>query len=94
MGIACLLGLESGPAMAQEPPVAVPPVSVTEPKSLSEGHEELPKPQGERPTTGRSLAVESTPLEDVLLEKGVINRDDWLRIKAEEERRQFERATE
>ena len=35
--------------------------------------------QGER-------SIESTPLEDLLLEKGIINMDDWIRIKAEQER--------
>jgi hypothetical protein len=37
-------------------------------------------------------AIESTSLEDLLLEKGVITMDDWIRLKAEEERRQSERA--
>lgn len=31
--------------------------------------------------------VEPTPLEDLMLEKGIITTDDWLRIKAEEERK-------
>src|SRR5262245_26190781 len=34
--------------------------------------------------------IESTPLEDLLLEKGIISMDDWLRIKAEEERKSSE----
>ncbi len=37
-------------------------------------------------------AVESSSLEELLLEKGIISMDDWIRIKAEEERRQSERA--
>lgn len=49
---------------------------------------------GPRPTTGIGMGVESSPLEDVLLEKSLITRDDWIRIKAEEERRQFDRLTE
>jgi hypothetical protein len=36
--------------------------------------------------------LESTSMEDLLLEKGVITLDDWIRIKAEEERRQSERS--
>jgi len=36
--------------------------------------------------------LESTAMEDLLLEKGVISLDDWIRIKAEEERRQSERS--
>lgn len=47
-----------------------------------------------RPGTGVGHSAESTPLEDLLLEKGVISQEDWLRIKAEEERRTFERLTE
>ena len=37
-------------------------------------------------------AIESTSLEDLLLEKGLITMDDWIRIKAEEERRINERS--
>lgn len=36
--------------------------------------------------------LESTSMEDLLLEKGVITLDDWIRIKAEEEQRQSERS--
>ncbi len=36
--------------------------------------------------------IEGTSLEDLLLEKGVLTMDDWIRIKAEEERRVSERA--
>lgn len=44
-----------------------------------------------QPSGGASQAIESTSLEDLLLEKGLITMDDWIRIKAEEERRQAER---
>jgi len=92
---ASMVSLQGIPAAAEEPPtVTTPQVPIVGGKPLSEGHETLPKPEGERPTTGRSLSVESTPLEDVLLRKGLINRDDWIEIKAEEERRQLDRATE
>jgi hypothetical protein len=37
-------------------------------------------------------SIESTPLEDLLLEKGIINADDWIRIKAEQERQFNERS--
>lgn len=97
IAVAWLLGMPTTQAVAQEPTVTTPPVSVTGPeaKPLSEGHElGPPATEGERPTTGRSLSVESTPLEDLLLKKGVITRDDWVLIKAEEERRQLDRATE
>ncbi len=37
-------------------------------------------------------AIEATSLEDIMLEKGMISTDDWIRIKAEEERKFSERA--
>jgi hypothetical protein len=40
----------------------------------------------------REGGLESSPLEDVMLERGLISQDDWLRIKAAEERRVAERA--
>lgn len=36
--------------------------------------------------------LESTTMEDLLLEKGIITLDDWIRIKAEEEQKQSERS--
>ena len=36
--------------------------------------------------------LESTSLEDLMLEKGLLTLDDWIRIKAEEEQRQSERS--
>ncbi|WP_447980506.1 porin [Candidatus Nitrospira bockiana] len=53
-----------------------------------------PAPAAPRASAGRATVLESTPLEDVLLEKGIISMDDWLRIKAEEERRIAERTAE
>jgi hypothetical protein len=37
-------------------------------------------------------SIEATPLEDLLLEKGIITTDDWIRIKAEQERQISERS--
>jgi hypothetical protein len=37
-------------------------------------------------------SIEATPLEDLLLEKGIITMDDWIRIKAEQERQFSERS--
>ena len=48
----------------------------------------------ERETSGQRLSIESTSLESLLLEKGVITQQDWVRLKAEEERRIFEQTTE
>ena len=41
----------------------------------------------DRETSGQRLSIESTSLESLLLEKGVITQQDWIRLKAEEERR-------
>jgi hypothetical protein len=41
---------------------------------------------------GVGVTLESTSLEDLLLEKGMITLDDWIRIKAEDERRMSERS--
>jgi hypothetical protein len=41
---------------------------------------------------GVAVPLESTSLEDLLLEKGLITVDDWIRIKAEEEQRTSERS--
>jgi hypothetical protein len=48
----------------------------------------------ERETSGQRLSIESTSLEGLLLEKGVITQEDWIRLKAEEERRIFEQSAE
>lgn len=89
------------PAAAQEPhenqgageTLTTPPVPVTDKEipPLSTGHQGGPQAPGgmiQRP----DAAVESAPIEDLLLEKGIITRDDWMRIKAEEERRISERS--
>jgi hypothetical protein len=39
-----------------------------------------------------ATSIEATPLEDLLLEKGVLTMDDWIRIKAEQERQFSERS--
>jgi len=64
----------------ENPPVDVPPVVISG--------------EQQRAGTGMGMSVERSPLEDILLEKGIISRDDWVRIRAEEERRQFERLSE
>ncbi len=48
----------------------------------------------ERQTSGQRLSIESTSLENLLLDKGVITHEDWIRLKAEEERRVFEQSAE
>ncbi len=90
-------------ALAQEPsrpsqPAVQPPIQPTTGLPVPQAQPVADQPQGPgappRPTVGRGTAFESTPLEDLLLEKGLITMDDWLRIKAEEERKRFERAAE
>ncbi|MFM7840238.1 MAG: porin, partial [Nitrospira sp.] len=74
------LGLIAGmPAIAGEPQAAAHPAANQPPPAV-----EPPRLSPQGPT--------STSIEDLLLEKGVITMDDWIRIKAEEEQRQSERA--
>ncbi len=55
----------------------------------------LSPPKGPQKVPGNILApAEPTPLEDLLLEKGLITIDDWIRIKAQEEQQALEQATE
>jgi hypothetical protein len=56
----------------------------------SAGPPDPPRPSSERPVTER--LAEGAVLEDLLLEKGLITMDDWIRLKAEEERRASESA--
>lgn len=49
-------------------------------------------PKGSGGMIHRDQSVESTAVEDLLLEKGLITMDDWIRIKAEEERKLAERS--
>ncbi|MGH7232018.1 MAG: porin [Nitrospiraceae bacterium] len=65
-------------AQPADPSISAPPVTV--------------EAQKQRPASGQRPTAESTPLEDVLLEKGVITQEDWIRIKAEEERKSLELA--
>lgn len=47
-----------------------------------------------RAVTDQRLTIKSSNLENILLEKGVITQDDWIRLKAEEERSAFEQTAE
>ena len=67
----------------QEPKTASPQAGTTSsatPAALPSGQMNAPRP------------LESTSMEDLLLEKGIITLDDWIRIKAEEEQKQAERS--
>ncbi len=48
----------------------------------------------QRAMSAQLLTTQSTNLESLLLEKGVITQDDWIRLKAEEERHAFEQTAE
>jgi hypothetical protein len=73
----------AGPVFAEEAPAGRAP-AVTQ----ASGPPPAPGGQIRRGEQG----LEGSSLEDLLLEKGVITMDDWIRIKAEEERRQSERS--
>lgn len=47
-----------------------------------------------RPSSGQRPLIESSSLENLLLERGVISQEDWIRLKAEEERKVFEQSAE
>jgi Phosphate-selective porin O and P len=65
------------------------------PTAIPSAEEILPQPRTEvRASPGMSAPLASTPLEDILLQKGLITQDEWLRIKAEEERKSYEHVTE
>jgi len=86
MCLAVMLGIGSPlDAVAAEPNAAQPPAgSVATPVADS----------SQRAGAGQRLTVESTNLESLLLERGIISQDDWIRLKAEEERRAFEQTAE
>ena len=53
---------------------------------------ESPAPSStEQSSKGAETSVESTTLEELLLQKGAITMDDWIRIKSEQEYRLAER---
>lgn len=81
---------EPNPALADERPSSAKP-SVTPVAAQPSAPADPPPAPGGMIREGEK-AVESTSLEDLLLEKGVITMDDWIRLKAEEERRLSERA--
>ncbi len=55
-----------------------------------------PVPVADRPSQAGTFfkEAEPTPLEDVLLEKGIITMDDWIRIKAQEEKKAAETSSD
>ncbi len=76
--------------LAQAPTVADPSM-----RTLQGNPSTIPTAvESERETSGQNLTIESTSLESLLLEKGVITQEDWIRLKAEEERRVFEQSAE
>lgn len=87
--VACLvliLGINSTlAAVAAEPDVIGPQSGLTATPVAD---------PSQRAGAGQRVTIESTNLESLLLEKGVITQDDWIRLKAEEERRVFEQTPE
>lgn len=76
----------SGTTNSGEAPATPPTVTAAGPTKPSPAL----SPPGER----LFQPAEPTPLEDLLLEKGVITMDDWIRIKAQEEKKAFETSAE
>ncbi len=85
--VAALCWIGTATPLWAEEPQGQPKPSVTP----VAGSSSIPAPTGGMIRRGES-AIESTSLEDLMLEKGLITMDDWLRIKAEEERKQQERS--
>lgn len=94
LSIAAVLGASN--TVQAEAPNAVGPQWPSPRVEVAEASPMATSETNARPSVGMGigLPVQSTPLEDLLLEKNVISHDEWLRIKAEEERRAFERLTE
>ncbi len=82
----CSFGAPNEPARAQDQTAQAGTHQVTPAKP-----DAPPLAPGGMIQRGES-SIESTPLEDLLLEKGIINTDDWVRIKAEQERLTNERS--
>ncbi|MBM4121448.1 MAG: hypothetical protein FJ249_02485 [Nitrospira sp.] len=74
------------PVQAEERTVQGPPAPTSQIEKVSGP----PAPGGMIQRGEQS--IEATPLEDLLLEKGIITMDDWIRIKAEQERQFSERS--
>lgn len=99
LGFAALIwaSLDSDCAHAEAVKVFGRPVALVkeaETAELPTTHVTAPGDLSVRPATGQRLAIESTTLENLLLEKGLITQEDWIRLKAEEERRIFEQTAE
>ncbi len=91
LGIAAFLWLSGsigGTVSAEERPMptqpAPPPVADKPSVKPVAGPSQ---PGSTKQSGGLMQAAEPTPLEDVLLEKGLITMDDWIRIKAQEEQK-------
>lgn len=76
--------LSANSAMASEAPVVGP----------QQGASDSLVTDGGRAGSGQRVTIQSTTLENLLLEKGVITQEDWIRLKAEEERRVYEQSAE
>ena len=69
-------------------------VQSQEPQLPSPGNPLPPGGLSPKPAPSSSTSTSTgTSIEDLMLEKGLINMDDWVRLKAEQERRMAESAT-
>lgn len=88
-GVCCLMfvaGLPGSLSVADAQTVAEPSFSKPSVRTVPEG--------GSRASSGQRTTIQITNLESLLLDKGVITQDDWIHLKAEEERRAFEQTAE
>ena len=72
-------------------------VGWAQPPDTNTGSAPAMTPAGGPPAPGGMIrrgekGLESTSLEDLMLEKGLITTDDWIRIKADEEQKSNERS--
>ncbi len=98
LGIAAFLWLSGsigGTVSAEERPMPTPPAPPPVADKPSVTPVAGPSQTGSTKQSGGLMqAAEPTPLEDVLLEKGLITMDDWIRIKAQEEQKAVQMSSE
>jgi hypothetical protein len=81
------VGLSVPSVQAQDPTVQELP-----PQTIGPTEKSGPPPAPGGMIQRGAASIEATPLEDLLLEKNIITMDDWIRIKAEQERQFNERS--
>lgn len=88
-------GVVAGTVLAEERPLPTNPA----PTPVANNPAVTPvaatsQPGSPKQSGGFMQSAVPSPLEDVLLEKGLISMDDWIRIKAQEEQKALEQSSE